>query len=305
MNNDWTAKPFHLEESLHFTNWVVDEALDFLKRRDPSCPFFLTTSFLAPHPPLQPPAFYFERYLRTGVPDAAIGDWASPPETWDVASLRINLQGEAFTSMRAAYYGLINHIDDQIRRLINAVAGVRAMFGDNTIVLFTSDHGEMLGDHYMFRKQRPYEPSARIPFLINAPRRFGFKPQTIIDEAVCLEDIMPTLLDLVEVPIPETVDGRSLVPLLRGEKSLGRTYLRIEYAPDFQALTDGRQKYIRFLSSGAEQFFDLENDPNELCNLAGQESWQNTLSVWRERLIEDNRRIQSGALSTANSEQKN
>ena len=80
MHNDWTARPWHLDEHLHFTNWTVTRALRFLERRDPSCPFFLTVGFIAPHPPLQPPAFYLERYLRTGVPEPVIGDWARPPE---------------------------------------------------------------------------------------------------------------------------------------------------------------------------------------------------------------------------------
>lgn len=293
-HNDWTARPWHLDESLHFSNWVVDESLRFLERRDPSCPFFLTVSFLAPHPPLQPPAFYMERYLRTEVPAPVIGDWATPPPTArytggsdHVAPSRLNLEGEALLSTRAAYYGLINHIDDQMRRLLNPVSGVRAMAGDNTIILFTSDHGEMLGDHYCWRKSLPYEPSARIPFLVQAPQQFGFEENVIVDEAVCLEDIMPTLLDLADVAIPETVDGRSLVPLLRGEKPEWREYLHLEHSSVFHALTDGREKYIWFSQSGEEQFFDLETDPLELHDLAGEEGYRSTLAAWRTRLIDE------------------
>jgi choline-sulfatase len=289
MHNDWTARSWHLDESLHFTNWVVDESLAFLERRDPSCPFFLTVSFIAPHPPLQPPAFYMERYLRTGVPQPIIGDWAEPPHDQGrsdrVAPIHLQLEGEALLSTRAAYYGLINHVDDQLRRLLNPVTGVPALVGENTIILFTSDHGEMLGDHYFWRKSQPYEPSSRIPFLLQAPQRCGFVPETVIDEAVCLEDIMPTLLDLAEVEIPPTVEGRSLVPLLRGESTLQREYLHLECAPFFQALTNGKEKYVWLPQSGAEQFFDLENDPQELHDLSNAPDSQSTLAQWRTRLI--------------------
>jgi arylsulfatase A-like enzyme len=267
----------------------VDESLAFLQRRDPSCPFFLTVSFIAPHPPLQPPAFYMERYLRTGVPQPVIGDWAEPPHDLGrgdrVAPNRVRLEGEALLSTRAAYYGSINHVDDQIRRLLNPVVGVPSMVGDNTIILFTSDHGEMLGDHYFWRKQQAYEPAARIPLLLQAPARYGFAPETVLDEAVCLEDVMPTLLDLADVEIPPTVEGRSLVPLLRGESSLGREYLHLECTPNFHALTDGREKYVWLPATGREQLFDLEADPQELHNLAEESGSRSTLARWRERLV--------------------
>ncbi|MBI3987165.1 MAG: sulfatase-like hydrolase/transferase, partial [Lentisphaerae bacterium] len=145
-HNDWTARPWHMDERLHFTNWTVDLAEEFLRKRDPSCPFFLVVSFVAPHPPLQPPAFYFERYLRTGVPDPVIGDWEEPPKPGEegdnVAPMRVRLTGEALRSCRAGYYGLINHVDDQIRRLLCPVKGIRKMTDNNTVILLTSDHGE-------------------------------------------------------------------------------------------------------------------------------------------------------------------
>jgi arylsulfatase A-like enzyme len=96
---------------------------------------------------------------------------------------------------------------------------------------------------------------------------------------------MPTLLDLAAVDIPPTVEGRSLVPLLRGESSRGREYLHLECAPNFHALTDGREKYVWLPASGREQLFDLKNDPQELHDLAGEESRRSTLAQWRARLI--------------------
>lgn len=290
MHNDWTARSFHLEERFHHTNWVVEEALRFMERRDPSCPFFLTVSFIAPHPPLQPPAFYFERYLRTGVPDPVVGDWAVPPEGGglgdDVAHPCIKLEGERLLSMRAGYYGLINHVDDQIRRLLNPVIGVHRQAPD-TIVAFTSDHGEMLGDHHLFRKSLPYEPSARIPLLIRDSRNPAIRPRTVVDTAVCLEDVMPTLLDLAGVPVPESVEGRSLAPLMRGETKWERPYVPIEHAPSNHALTDGREKFIWFAADGREQFFDLVRDPNERHDAIRDPAYADRVALWRDRLIRE------------------
>ena len=291
-HNDWTARPWPLEDHLHFTNWTVSRALRFLERRDPSCPFFLTVGFVAPHPPLQPPAFYFDRYVRTGVPDPVIGDWAWPPASGSaggdhVSPERVDLTGEALLSARAGYYGLINHVDDQLRRLLNPIIGIDRLTGGNTIVVFTSDHGEMLGDHYLWRKSRAYEPSARVPFLIRAPKRFGLQPGRVVDLPTTHADIMPTLLEMADIPVPETVDGRSLAPLMQGEDVAWREWVHIEHVPYHQALTDGRTKYIWSPADGKEQLFDLVADPMECHDLVEQPQAKEQLQLWRGRLIEE------------------
>lgn len=287
MHNDWTARPWHIDEALHATNWTVNEALSFLDRRDPSCPFFLVASILAPHPPLVPPAFYMDRYLRQELPDRTIGDWAEPPERndGDASAERVDLKGEALRSARAGYYGLINHVDDQIRRLLNPVDGVHGRTKRNTVVIFFSDHGEMLGDHYRWRKSLPYEGSARIPFLIQAPERFGIQVGMVNETPVCIEDLMPTVLAMANVPCPEGVDGSNLLPLMQGVDDLGRDYLHIETAPTYHCLTNGKEKFIWFVKDGREQFFDLVNDPNECCNLVGSADWQGKVMNWRAELV--------------------
>jgi arylsulfatase len=291
MHNDWTARPWHLDEALHTTNWAVMEALRFLETRDPSCPFFLVLSFVAAHPPLIPPAFYMERYLRMDLPAPFIGDWATPPTEADlregVSPSKVDLKGEALRSCRAGYYGLINHVDDQIRRILNPVTGIDRMTDGNTVVILTSDHGEMLGDHYLWRKSVPYEPSARVPLLISAPPRFGIKPGIRPEAPVCLEDIMPTVLEMAGVEAPKTVEGRSLLPLMRGEKADWRPYLHIEHAPIHHTLTDGREKYIWFVRDGREQLFDLTADPNEMHDLAHDASATERVARWRALMVKE------------------
>ena len=291
MHNDWTARPWHLHEDFHPTNWTVREALRFLDERDPTRPFFLVVSFLASHPPLVPPAFYMERYIRTGVPNPVIGDWATPPPNggkgMPVDSRDVDLRGEALLSARAGYYGLLNHLDDQIRRLLSPVTGVDRKTGGNTIVMLTSDHGEMLGDHHRWAKTVPYEGSARIPMLIRAPDRFGIDPGMVVDAPVGLEDVMPTLLDLTDTPIPDGVEGRSLLPLLRGETESSREFLHIEHAPMHQTLTDGREKFVWYVPDGREQFFRLSDDPTECRNLIDEPGEADRVEHWRRLLIEE------------------
>ncbi len=291
MHNDWTARPWHMPEAYHQTNWTVNRALEFLRKRDPSCPFFLTLSFLAPHPPLVPPAPYMERYLRMDLPEPVIGDWAVPPQNKGLGmgqeSDRVQLEGEALRSARAAYYGLINHIDDQINRLLNPVNGIDRMTGGNTIIIFTSDHGEMLGDHYRWRKLLPYEPSARIPLLIRPPRRSEIAAGTVVDQAACLEDIMPTVLSMVGITPPDSVDGMNLLPLMRGENVESRPYIHIEHSPVYHTLTDGKEKYIWFVKDGKEQFFNLRKDPNELHDLAAKSAQSGRVSHWRSLLVKE------------------
>ena len=296
MHNDWTARPFHLPEELHGTNWTMYEAQRFLDRRDPTRPFFLVVSHIASHPPLVPPAFYLERYLRTGVPNPFIGDWAVAPENRGIGravdgrgpeplTRLVDLAGERLLSARAGYYGLINHLDDQIRRLMNGVEG--GVDPRRTVIVYTADHGEMLGDHYLWAKSVPYEGSARVPFVMQVPDELGFPRGQVLNQPVCLEDVMPTLLDLAGVPVPASVEGRSLVPLLRGESPPWRDYLHIECSPHHHTLTDGVEKFCWFVADGREQFFRLTDDPGECHDLANEPEEADRIAHWRGLLIEE------------------
>ena len=290
-SNGWVGRPTHLPEEMTHTFWCVNQAIRFLEARDPSAPFFLNVSLYDPHPPLAPPAFYYDRYIQRDLPEPFIGDWAEkfngPQRGLNPESFRIHLDEHQMRCCRAAYYGTINFIDDQIGRLMHCVPGM-----GNTFILFTSDHGEMLGDHNLFRKTFAYEPSARVPFLIRPPRTMGLPSGLCIDRPVGLQDIMPTLLDVAGVPIPETCTGKSLMTLIRGEKCDWRPFLHGEHSPCYSPdnamhfLTDGRAKYIWNPCTGREQLFDLERGPNELHDLAMDANPESHLAPWRRQLIE-------------------
>ncbi len=288
-SNDWITRAWHLPEEHHFTNWCVNNALEFLDRRDPTVPFFLKVSVIHPHQPLTPPREYLERYLAMDLPEPVVGDWARcfdqpqrglyPSNTW-----RISVDPPIMRQIRAAYYASVNHISDQFARIL-------AQIPRNTVVVFCSDHGEMLGDHQWLRKRTPWEPSAHIPLLMKFPEPLGVPQQRAIDHPVELMDLMPTLLAAAGCAIPDTVQGQNLLPLLRGERDDWRPWVHGECSDvptlpgGMQYLTDGKTKYVWLPARGEEQFFDLQADPQEMHNRAGDADCQPAVQTWRQRLV--------------------
>jgi hypothetical protein len=160
------------------------------------------------------------------------------------------------------------------------------------VIVVTSDHGEMLGDHGYFRKCEPFEGSANIPLIVAAAPAIGFKPGCRCTQPVCLEDLMPTLIELAGAKRPQPMDGVSLVPVLRGEDRVLREWLHFEHAPcyskaqAFHALTDGHYKYIWRPLDGTELLFDLDKDPREEHDLTRVVAQHETLERWRQRLVQ-------------------
>ncbi len=294
--NFWQAKPWPHADELHPTAWVAARSQTVVAETAPTQPLFLTASFYAPHPPLFPPKAYFEKYLAAALPAPARGDWVK----WDALSPdgdrnghRIRLEGEKLRNAQAGYFGLIEHLDTHLAPLIAAFTARSEKAGRPWIIAFTTDHGELLGDHGYFRKCEPYEGSANIPFIIAASPSLKFTAGLRSHQPVCLEDIMPTFLELAGLPVPRPMDGVSLVATLRGSPARLRATLHVEhantYGPDqaFHALTDGRYKYVWRPADGTEQLFDLDRDPREEHNLASSSSAATSPAVteWRTQLI--------------------
>jgi len=293
--NHWQAKPWPLEDNLHPTEWVVNQSRKTIAESGVDRPLFLTSSFYAPHPPLFPPKKYFDAYLKQELPPPAQGDWvdwgALSPKG-DRNGHRILLEGETLHAAQAGYFGLIEHIDNQITSLIRDFKARSSKAGRPWIIVVTTDHGEMLGDHGYFRKCEPYEGSANIPFIICGSPALGFKAGLRVTQPVCLEDIMPTLLALAGTKSPSRVDGVNLVPTLRGQQQVIRKWLHFEHAPcyskeqAYHSLTDGHYKYIWRPTDGTEHLFDLDTDPQEEIDLSRKASNLDTLKIWRIRLVE-------------------
>jgi arylsulfatase A-like enzyme len=286
-----------LAEELHPTAWIVAQARRIVAETAGTEPLFLTASFYAPHPPLFPPPKYFQAVLARKLPQPARGDWVdwnSVPRLDKVKpqSHRVLLEGETLRAAQAGYFGLIEHLDDQLAPLIADFQARSVKAGRPWLIVFSTDHGELLGDHGFFRKCEPYEGSANIPFLITGSSALGFRTGLRCLQPVCLEDIMPTLLELTGATRPAVLDGVSLASVLRGEERVLRPWLHFEHAPcysqeqAFHALTDGRFKYIWRPSDGTEQLFDLDQDPREEHNLCGDQTRRATLERWRATLVE-------------------
>lgn len=303
--------PWHLPDWQHPTNWTVNRSIQWLHGRDPSRPFFLTVGFNQPHTPNSPPAYYLDRYLRLhDLGQPAIGDWAIPPANdgigVDLESRYLNLTGLNQHTCFAGYYAEINLLDDAIGRLL-AYLQVSGL-AHNTYVIFSADHGEMLGDHYRFHKSVPYEGASHIPMFIRGP---GIACGGECDSPVGWHDLMPTVLDLAGVDVPDTAtDGISLAPVLRGESpGIARDYIHGEcllfyagsvgepfpgqqvegnvvYEQGMQFVTDGREKYVWYPKGGIEQFFDLRSDPDECHDLAADPAHTERVGFWRQRLVE-------------------
>lgn len=294
-NSSVTARPWHLAEEYHPTNWVVSESIDFLRRRDPTKPFFLKMSFVRPHPPFDPPQTYFDQYINEDLPDPLIGDWADKDDPYlmglDPLTERGIVPKRRLQRARAAYYALISHIDAQIGRFLIALNEYGQL--ENTVILFASDHGEMLGDHHRFAKGLPYEGSANVPFILSDPGDLlGMQRGSIINEVTELRDIMPTLLEVAGASIPDSVDGKSVLDLVRGNKSEQpwREYIHGEHErgrESYHYLTNGKEKYIWFSQTGEEQLFDLQRDPEELTNFASDPSYSSKLALYRKNLIDE------------------
>jgi len=292
--NHWQAKPWPLADNLHPTEWIVNQSRKSVAEADVDQPLFLTSSFYAPHPPLFPPRKYFDAYLQRKLPAPAHGDWvdwkALSPKG-DRSGHRILLSGDTLRAAQAGYFGLIEHLDNEISSLIGEFKARSEKAGRPWVILVTSDHGEMLGDHGYFRKCEPYEGSANIPFIICGSPSLGFGSGMRIEQPVCLEDVMPTLLALAGTRSSAHVDGVNLVPVLRGQKRQVREWLHFEHAPcysqeqAYHALTDGHFKYIWRPANGREHLFDLKKDPAEEHDLSKDERRLAILETWRNRLI--------------------
>lgn len=293
--NSVVARPWSRPEALHPTNWVVAEAEKWLYRRDVTQPFFLYLSFHRPHPPYNPPAWAFEQYLGCDDYEPPVGDWAD-----DFAEHREDGRPDALVAdydqatrnrARAGYYGNMTHVDHQINRFLEMLTEFDLR--DDTVVCFTSDHGEMLGDHNLWRKGFPYEGSARVPLIVAGP---GIPQNQVYEPVVELRDIMPTLLDAAGLPAPQAIDGRSLLPDARNAATDGtpgeglRAYLHGEHqllGQSLQWIRLGPWKYVWLSGSGTEQLFDLDADPEERVNRVDDTAAQPGLTACRTALISE------------------
>jgi arylsulfatase A-like enzyme len=276
----------------HYSRWVADAALDFLRsERDPSKPFFLWANFYDPHHPFVAPREYLDRYDPASLP-APIGEPAGlpakPPIQADAsresyAGLARGFAAYSPEELREtvrAYYAMVSLVDDETGRILAALD--ERGLADDTVVVFTSDHGEMLGDHrLMLKGPMLYEPAVRVPLILRWPGRLpaGQRREEIVEWI----DLCPTFLDLAGLPPLPGNQGLDLLPLARGEPDApSRGWALCQYRDSghpydppvhVTMLVRGRHKLNVYHGPPATdrertgELYDLAADPQELRNL--------------------------------------
>jgi len=287
-NNDYLVSPWHLPERVHQTNWTVREMSKFIARRDPTKPGFWYMSFSPPHPPLAPLPAYLDMYRDLEIDEPYFGDWSENTDDWPYA-LRARPIGRdtyspaAIKRARQAFYALATHIDHQIRLVIGMLREENLL--NNTAIMFTSDHGDMLGNHGLYAKSLMYDNSAKIPMLLMPPAdRTDIGPNLHDDRLAVQADVFPTLADICGIPIPDTVEGLSLVGDQKREFVYGEH--GVEDRPT-RMIRDLRHKLIYYPEGNRLQLFDLQDDPRETHDLSNDSAHSKVKAQLTDLLIQN------------------
>ena len=257
------------------TELFTDSAVQFIENYDETDPFFVYLSFTSPHDPRTAPGEYATMYPPEEIP---VPENFYPEHPFDNGEMRIRDEvlapfprtPEIVQQHIADYYGMITHMDAEMGRVLQTLAATGHL--ENTIIIYTADHGLAVGQHGLLGKQNLYNHSIRVPSIFTGP---GVPEGATVDALTYLYDVFPTVCDLTDVDCPDTTEGRSLVPLMRGDVERVRPTVFAAYKDIHRTIRDGRWKLIRYYVSeetgeGTDciQFFDLEQDPWETTNLA-------------------------------------
>lgn len=294
--------PFPAEVSQ--TAWITDRACEFLQTSEGN--LFAQISYIQPHNPFAPPAEYVDRVDLTAIPSPLKAEWEQDriPYYRQERYAQASYDTADWKRQRQLYFADIAHLDHELGRVREALKTSGRL--DNTLFIFTSDHGELLHDHGLLGKwERHYDACIRVPLIISGPGlEAGAK-----DQLVEHSDIAATIYHWAGIPEPslpcrrqgreETMPmlhGRSLLPLMEGkiphdwrpELFIQSNNNHVEASPKCWARTirTNRYRFTRHLSGGGEQLFDLVSDPHEQTNLAYKNEWQDVRAALLERLSE-------------------
>ncbi|MGL5675003.1 MAG: sulfatase-like hydrolase/transferase [Cellulosilyticaceae bacterium] len=277
----------HENDSL--TTWTVDKSIDFIETRDTTRPFFMWTSFSKPHPPLDPCFNYWAIYDNIQLPLPVYGDWSHDLDTMPKGYLKHTFalnnmhlfKPQQLQAIKRAYYACITQIDYSLG-LLFARLREEGLF-DNTWIVFTSDHGDMMGDHHMGAKFTYTEGAAHVPFIVRPPngvmKELKGRRCDVLTE---LSDIYPSILEMVGLERPEGLDGESVFTILNQQED--RLFFGNCENTTFCAMRHN-VKYIINKFGGAELLFDLNNDPYETSNLVEHDLYQDILTTLRQDVL--------------------
>jgi len=257
----------------HWSEIVADDAIEFLgMEKEKEEPFFMYVAFNAPHDPRQAPKEFIDRYPldRIEVPENFLPEYPYKDQIDSSARLR----GETLAPFprtkyavqvhRQEYYAIITHMDVQIGRILDALEESGEI--DNTYVFYSSDHGLSVGHHGLMAKQSLFDHSVRVPLVVNGP---GIEKGKSFSAPVYLQDIMPTSLELAEVEVPEHVQFKSLMPVVRGE-SEGYDAIYGAYLKSQRSIVKDGFKLVMYPNVPKVLLFDLQQDPQEMKDISAK-----------------------------------
>ncbi len=287
-NGDDTTKgkfPTRVEDK-HSSELFTDAAISYLAQKPErnDKPFFMYVAYLAPHDPRESPQEYVDMYPSESIElppnflpehrfdqgDHYIRDEILLPFPRTDASIKTFI---------AEYYAMITHLDAQIGRLLNELDD--SGFADNTVVVFTSDHGLAVGQHGLLGKQNQYDHSVRVPFIMKGP---GIPANKKAPGMFYLHSIFPTILDYAGIEIPESVESVSIMPLIKEEKDQIHDTIYGAYKGYQRMLSDDRYKLIYYPVLKKNQLFDSVNDPYELSDLSSDPAFAERIVTMHKAL---------------------
>jgi arylsulfatase A-like enzyme len=261
------------------TSWVAQETCQFLSQHQHDR-FFCVAGFFAPHSPVNPPQKWIDAYSETDVPLPIMNE----SEKSD-----LGLSDQEWLNVRRSYCALVSHVDEEIGRILDHLDDLELT--ENTLIVFTSDHGDHLGDHGKIHKTPPgLDSCTRVPFIVAPPDRQDVPRGVQRNELVELVDFLPTCLDFARIQSPPYLQGRSLKPLVTGtgDQDFDRNSVFIEWRRAYEAgwkVVRTQSAWYGRSRNGEEILFDLETDPHQLSNVASNPAHHELLNQMRTELL--------------------
>ena len=272
--------PYAFKGPEHLTHsaFVAEETAHYIEEQA-SRPWFCISGFYAPHCPFNPPARFLDIYKNADLPI---------PQMTHADAERYNLSLEEWHNIRAHYFALVSHLDDQLGVIFEALD--RAGVAEDTAIVFTSDHGEHMGDHGRTGKSAAFDSASRVPLIMSLPKWMDGPRGQICDGIVEAVDILPTILDLCAVEVPSTLHGRSFRDALHGRSFAFRDSAYIEQGHslkgDYYRALRTREHLYEIRNDGTESLYIVSDDPAQINDRASDPSCADRLHLLRKKLLD-------------------
>ena len=292
------------DDLVHSDGKTAEKASELIRQHQDK-PFFLAVGLVRPHVPFVAPAKYFSPFPYEGIklPEQVENDWDDIPERGInyVTSVNAEMNNVQKQKAIAAYYAAVSYMDTQVGKVLKTLKDEG--LEDNTIVIFTSDHGFHLDEHEFWMKVSLHEESVQVPMMIKVP---GKKP-AVVNSFTELIDLYPTLADLAGLDYPKAIQGKSLKPLLESpnKKVRDMAFSVSQGGKSFLIRTD-KWAYIQYNedASAGMELFDMENDPKQFNNLADDPAYAKPLKEMQAKLAKKLAEVRKNDLGITYTESK-